>query len=197
MNPPPPTNMCVTGMHSSDVSGTVTVLEPNPFPPLNSLLGEIMFVGKTPSRSECRVGTPLAAAALTPELLVHGKLVDINHFHVSLAHAHASVVIATTKQHEIRLTGELVSRSTCSRAKGNRAPTPHHATRRAMQPLGRVHIDTTGPYPTFVGGSRYVMFIDSALRLQRPYGAREKSATAIFSVLRRFPADMGVLRIPH
>ena len=38
------------------------------------------------------------------------------------------------------------------------------------------------------------MFVDNASRLQRPYGAREKSVAAIFSVVRRFVADMGV---PH
>ena len=73
--------------------------------------------------------------------------------------------------------------------------TPHHATRQATQPLGLVHIDTVGPYPTSLGGSRYVvMFVDSASRLQRPYGVREKSAAAIISVVERFVADMGVPR---
>ena len=99
---------------------------------------------------------------------------------------------ATAKQHGIRLTGELVSCSACSRAKGHRAPTPHDATRRVTHPLGLVHIDTAGPYPTSLGGSRYVvMFVDSASRLQRPYGVREKSAAAILSVVKRFVADMG------
>ena len=69
--------------------------------------------------------------------------------------------------------------------------TLHHATRRATQPLELVHIDTAGPFPTSRGGSRYVvMFVDSASRLQRPYGAREKSAAAIFYVAKRFVADM-------
>ena len=109
--PPPqeissPRNMCVAGMHDSNVSGTVTVLDPTPFPPLSYVLGEIKFVGKTLSRSECRIETPLAAAALTPGLLKHGKEVDIYHFHVSLAHVHASVLKATAKQHVIRLNGE-------------------------------------------------------------------------------------------
>ena len=139
--------------------------------------------------------TPLAAAALTPGPLKHGKEVDINHLHVSLAYAHASVLKATAKQHGIRLAGELVSCSACSRAKGHRAPTPHHTTRRATQPLGLVHIDTAGPYPTSLGGSRYVvMFVDSASRLQWPYGVREKSAATILSVMKRFVADMGVPR---
>ena len=159
-----------------------------------TLLGEVQFLGKT-SRPACRIDTPLAAAALIPGPLKHGKEVDINHLHVSLAHAHASVLKATAKQHGIRLTGELVSCSACSRAKGHRAPTPHHATRRATHPLGLVHIDTAEPYPTSLGGSRYVvMFVDSASRLQRPYGVREKSAAAILSVVKRFVADMGVPR---
>ena len=37
-------------------------------------------------------------------------------------------------------------------------------------------------------------FVDSALRLQRPYGARQKSVAAICSVMKRFVADMGVPR---
>ena len=79
--------------------------------------------------------------------------------------------------------------------KGYRAPTPHHATRRAKQPLGLVHIDTAEPYPTSLGGSRYVvMFVDSASRLQRPYGVRGKSATAILSVVKRFVVDIRVPR---
>ena len=179
--------MCATGLNSN-VPGVVTVLEPTPFPPLSSVLGEVQFLGKT-SRPACRIDTPLAAAALIPGPLKHGNEVDINHLHVSLAHAHASVLKATAKQHGIRLTGELVSCSACSRAKGHRAPTPHHATRRATHPLGLVHIDTAGPYPTSLGGSRYVvMFVDSASRLQRPYGVREKSAAAI---PRAFRTDNG------
>ena len=109
-------------------------------------------MGNPLSRFECRIETPLAAAALTPGLLKNGKEVDINHFPVSLAHAHASVLKATAKQHVIRLTREMVSCSACYRAKGNRTPNPYHATRRATQPLGLVHTDTTGPYPTSLGG---------------------------------------------
>ena len=49
--------------------------------------------------------------------------------------------------------------------------------------------------PNFSWGSRYVViFVDSASRLQRPYGGREKSAAAILSVVKRFVADMGVPR---
>ena len=110
--PPPPQeiparrNMCSTGLHNSNVPGVITVLEPTPFPPLSSVLGEIKFVRKIPSRPECRIGAPLATAALTPRPLKHVKEEDINHLHVSLAHAHASVLKASAKQHGIRLTGE-------------------------------------------------------------------------------------------
>ena len=38
------------------------------------------------------------------------------------------------------------------------------------------------------------MFVDSASRLQRPYGVREKSAAAILAVVKHFVADMGVPR---
>ena len=93
--PPPRRNMCATGLNSN-VPGVVTVLEPTPLPPLSSVLGEVQLVGKTP-RPACRIGTPLAAAAPIPGPLKHGKEVEINHSHVSLAHAHASVLKATAK----------------------------------------------------------------------------------------------------
>ena len=100
--------MCVTGMHDSNVLGTVTVLEPAPVPHLSYVLGDIKFVWKTPFRSKCRIENPLEAAALTPRLMKHCKGVDINHFHLFFAHAYVSVLKGTAKQHEIRLIGELV-----------------------------------------------------------------------------------------
>ena len=80
-------------------------------------------------------------------------------------------------------------------AKGNRAPTAHHRTARANRPMELIHIDTAGPFPVSLRGSRYVvMFVDSASRLQRPYGTRGKSAAAVLAVVKRFIADMGVPR---
>ena len=137
----------------------------------------------------------LTAAALNPGMMKHGKVVDINHFHVSRAHAHASVLQATARQHNFRSTGQLVSCWACSMAKGNRAPTAHHTTARAKRPMGLIHIDTAGPFPASLGGSRYVvMFVDSASRLQRPYGTRDKTVATILAVVKRFTADMGVPR---
>ena len=128
-------------------------------------------------------------------MLEHGKALDINHLHVSLAHARASVLQATARQHGFRLTGELVSCSACLMAKGNRAPTGHHTMARAKRPMELVHINTAGPFPASLGGSRYVvMFVDSASRLQRSYGTRDKSAATILAVVKRFIADMGVPR---
>ena len=141
----------------------------------------------------------MAVAVLSPGGLFLNKnkkrVLDINHFHVSLAHAHSSVLKATSQQHGIQLVGELAPRSGCSMAKGIRTPTPHRITSRAAAPLDLVHIDTARPFPESLGGSRYVvMFVDSASRFQCPYGTRDKSASAILGVVQWFVADMGVPR---
>ena len=123
------------------------------------------------------------------------KVADINRFHVSLAHAHSSVSKATALQHGIQLVGELTPCSGCSMPKGIRALTPHHTTSRAEAPTDMLHIDTARPFQESLGGSRYVvMFVDSAYRFQRPYRTRDKSASAIFGVMKRFVADMGFPR---
>ena len=58
-----------------------------------------------------------AAAVLSPGgiLVIKNtkKVLDINHFHVSLAHAHSSVLKATAQQHGIQLVGELAPCSGC------------------------------------------------------------------------------------
>ena len=152
------------------------------------------------SASVLSEGVGMAAAVLSPGgVFVNNKkttVVDINHFlHVSLAHAHSGVLKATARQHGIQLVGELAPCSGCLMAKGIRASTPHHTTSRAAAPLDMVHIDTAGPFPESLGGSRYVvMFVDSASPFQRPYGTRDKSASAILGVVQRFVADMGLPR---
>ena len=61
--------------------------------------------------------------------------------------------------------------------------------------MDMVHIDTVGPFWESQGGSRYVvMFVDSASCFQRPYGARDKSASAILGGAKHFVADIGVPR---
>ena len=80
-------------------------------------------------------------------------------------------------------------------AKGIRASTPHRTTSRAVAPMDMVHIDTAGPFQESLGGSRYaVVSVDSASRFQHPYGTRNKSASAILGVVKRFVAEMGVPR---
>ena len=82
-----------------------------------------------------------------------------------------------------------------SRSLSIRAPTPHRTTSRAAAPLDLVQIDTAGPFPESLGGSRYVvMFVYSASRFQHPYRTRDKSASAILGVVQWFVADMGVPR---
>ena len=123
------------------------------------------------------------------------RVIDINYFHVSLAHAHSSVLKATAQKPGIQLVGELAPCSGCSMAKSIRAPTSHRTTSRAAAPVDLVHIDTVGPFPESLGGSRYVvMFVDSASRFQHAYRTRDKSASAILGVVQRFIADMGVPR---
>ena len=155
------------------------------------MLGEIEFGRKHLFESDCS----LAAAALNPGMLKYGKvLVDVDNLHVPLAHAHASVLQATARQHDFRLTGELVSCLACSMAKGNRAPTDHMMAR-VKRPIELIHIDTAGPFPASLGVSRYVvMIVDSASHLQYPYGTRDESEVAILAVVKRFIADMRVPR---
>lgn len=72
--------MCLTTVSDSDVSNESDALptglvEPLSPPPLNRLLGEVVFGMKSES-SKCGV---LAAAELTPGILKHDKVVDMNH----------------------------------------------------------------------------------------------------------------------
>ena len=127
-------------------------------------------------------------------------MVDINHTHVPLAHAHSSVLKATSTahQHGIQLVDELDLCATCSMAKGIRAPSPHHATSRAVAPINMVHIDTMEPYRESLGDSRYVvMFVDSALRLQHMYGTRDKSASPILGGVIHFVANVGAASVQN
>ena len=64
---------------------------------------------------------------------------------------------------------------------------------RVRAPTKLIHIDTAGPYHESLGGSRYVIVsVNSVSRLQRPYGTRAKSASAILVVVKRFVADIGI-----
>ena len=121
--------------------------------------------------------------------------VDIDHVHVSPTHAHSSVLKATAQQHKIRLADKLAPYSGCLNAKGIHAAIPHHMTARAPEPVELISIDSAGFYLELLGGSRYVIvFVDTASRLQGPYGTQDKSAPAILAVVKRFVADAAVPR---
>ena len=154
----------------------------------------IVYRGKAvESLSLCRVEMVVWPEVLSPSG-IFVENIYINHFHVSLAHAHSSVLKAAVQQHGIQQVGELAPCAGCS-VKGIRASTPHHTISRAATSMDMVRIDTAGPYQDSLGGSRcVVMFVDSASCFQRPYEAREKSPSAILGLVKLFVADMGVLR---
>ena len=124
------------------------------------------------------------------------EVIDVNYFHVSLAHARSSVLKTTAKQHGIYLMRELAPVLNAQLRQGTCASNPHHTTSRAAAPMDMVHIDITRPTMKSLGGSRCVvmLFVDSASRIKRPYGARDKSPFAILGMVKRFVADMGVPR---
>lgn len=120
----------------------------------------------------------LAEAALTAGIL--------KHLCFSHAHADASVLKQTVKQHGIRVTGEFISYSACLRTKRQWGCTPRCATR----PLDQVRIYTAGLYTASLGRSRYVaVFLYSVSHLQWPYGALEKSAPDTVAVAKHFVED--------
>ena len=125
------------------------LLEPIPSPPLSSVLGEIKFWRNLLFESDCS----LAAATLNPGLLKHGKIVDTKHLHFSLAHAHASVLQATGRQHNFRLTRKLVSYSACSIAKGNRCQV-HVSRRRAPRSQWSWYTSTPWALSPHLSGDR-------------------------------------------
>ena len=70
---------------------------------------------------------------------------------------------------------------------------PHYVPATARMDM--VHIDAAEPFQESLGGSPcVVMFRDSASRFQRPYGTRDKSASTILGVAKRFVAGMGAPR---
>ena len=71
----------------------------------------------------------MTAAVLSPGGVFidkNKKVVDVNHFHVSLAHAHSSVLKATAQQHGIQLVRELVPCSVLNGEGGTRVDSVSH-----------------------------------------------------------------------
>ena len=61
-------------------------------------------------------------------------------------------------------------------------------------PMELIHIDTAGPFPASLGGSRYVVMFMDSLSPQASIGTHDKSAAAILAVVKRFTAEIGVTR---
>ena len=117
---------------------------------MSSVLGGVLIPDGT--RCVSSANGNLTVAVLSPGgMFVSGnkreKEVDVNPFHISLAHAHVRVLKATVQQHEVRLAGTLTPYLGCSQAKGTREAISHHTTARAQEPMELINIDTAGPYP--------------------------------------------------
>ena len=144
-------------------------LEPTPFLPKSSVLGEVLIPVGT--RYVSSMDGNLAAAALSPGGVFasrnkSNKEVDLHHFHVPLAHAHSSFLKATTQQHGIYLVGKLGRCSGYLQGKEIRPATPHLTTARAQALIEVVNTDTTGPYPESLEDSHVIiLFVDSASHL--------------------------------
>lgn len=90
---------------------------------------------------------------------------DIDHFHVSLHHAHGTVLRATAAQPGMTRTGQVPPCAGCVEAKGRRAATVP----------GTVHLDLTGRHVRNRGGSRYMLAgVDSKTRFMMIYGLTRK-----------------------
>ena len=76
--------------------------------------------------------------------------------------------------------------------KDTREATPHHTMARAAAPMDMIPIDITTSFPWSLGGSRFVMFVDSDSHLQRPYKVRDSSTSVYLGVVKRVVAFMGV-----
>ena len=160
------------------------------------------FISVDESTDESRLdGESMALAVLAPNARPHtvGKPtreVDINFFHVSLAHANEALLRATAEQQGITLTGTLQPCSGCLEAKGRRAGIPRHLGLRASTVLGIVHLDLTGPHPRTLGGSTYMLAcVDSKSRFMMLYGLARKADT--LAKVKRYIADVSAIGSPQ
>ena len=70
--------------------------------------------------------------------------VDINKLHCSFGHVQKELLLETTKQRDVTLTGELEECEGCSMAKGRRKPIAKTTKNRADKRGGRVFLDVCG-----------------------------------------------------
>ena len=71
--------------------------------------------------------------------------VDINEFHCSFGHIYKRLLLETTKERSVTLTGELRECQGCSMAKGRRKPITKTTKSCTAKQGGRVFLDVCGP----------------------------------------------------
>ena len=74
--------------------------------------------------------------------------VDINVFHCVHGHSNELLLRETAKSLGLELVGKLNPCTGCSMAKGYRKPIPNSTKLRAIEKLGRVFVDLSGPKRT-------------------------------------------------
>ena len=87
--------------------------------------------------------------------LQKGNKVDINDAHTVLGHIGKALLEKTAKEIGWELIGTLRTCDACAKAKAVATRVPKTASEKATKPGERLFVDTSGPYPTSLGGSEY------------------------------------------
>ena len=127
---------------------------------------------------------------IAPGTPPNARVVDIDDFHCSYAHAYDDLLRQTTKQLGVELRGELRPCRGCSEGKGLRRPIPRSTHSRAVKPVSRVFVDLTGPKPIRSRGGKWYMMIvrDDYSRYARVYFLRSKDEAVRY--FRKFIAEI-------
>ena len=83
------------------------------------------------------------------------KTTDINEAHDKLGHAHEDILKRTCKKLNITLTGQLLPCDACMRTKAQAKPVKKTTDTKATYVGERLFLDTSGPFPPSIKGSRY------------------------------------------
>ena len=131
-----------------------------------------------------------ACAVIAPGAPPNPRVVDINDFHCSHAHAHEGLLRQTAKQLGVELSGELRPCRGCSEGKGLRRPISRSTDSRAVKPASRVFVDLAGPKPIRSRGGKWYMMIvrDDYSRYARVYFLQSKDEAVRY--FRKFIAEI-------
>ena len=83
------------------------------------------------------------------------KTTDINEAHDKLGHAHEAILHRTCKKLNITLTGQLLPCDACMRTKAQAKPVKKTTNTKATYVGERLFLDTSGPFPPSIKGSKY------------------------------------------